>query len=142
MFREGRDLKARGLSVAPTRGLARKALGAGPGQCERTLGLYLNIHIGGAFPRVIVVESHHSSCGHRVTPATSSASLCKTIRSSCEEATQCPKSVCELLRSLAWEDGLSLQCLTLSLDCLPSQLHSPVSTIPRGLHEVGDLLPK
>lgn len=81
MLREERDLKARGLSVAPTRGLARKALGAGPGRCERTLGWYLNIHIGGAFPRVVVVERHHSSCGHRVTPATSSASLCKTIRS-------------------------------------------------------------
>lgn len=66
-------------------------------QHERTLGWYLNVHVGGAFPRVIVVECHHSSRGHRVTPATSSASLCKTVRSSHEDrqisgdSPQCPK---------------------------------------------------
>lgn len=55
-----------------------------PGHQERTWGWYLNIHVGGAFPWIVVIESHHSSCGHRVTSAASSTSLCKSIRSSRE----------------------------------------------------------
>lgn len=80
----GAGLKGSWPKCGTHKSLVRKPLVVVPGQHERTPGWYLNVHVRGAFPRVIVVEGHHSPCGYRVTPAASSTSLCKTIRTSYE----------------------------------------------------------